>query len=228
MRLVHCREVGTRVKVHKLTAEYLPHNKGRMLTYDMAYFTPLPKGKVGKPTVMRQVWVEGDGGKTETQTTHSQMGMSVKSILEPPLSKEWVNKGSVNKTRYRGVTYMRSLTDTFVEVAQQSSPDKPAAPDAKMPVLKLGAKAGDSWEWKGKSTKHTFTLEGFEDFKGKPCAVIKETIRKDVNDLETTEIVHKYALDIGEIERSEVIRTSPKEAREVSEWRIVDVEEPQK
>ena len=94
---------------------------------------------------------------------------------------------------------------------------------------------GPQWPWSrlahsvpsrgSDAAKHTFTLEKFEEFKGKPCAVIKETIKKDLNELETSEVTHRYALGIGEIERSEVVFTTPKDQKKVSEARLVDAED---
>jgi hypothetical protein len=76
-------------------------------------------------------------------------------------------------------------------------------------VLELGVKAGDSWEWTGEDSKHTYTLVRFDHWRGKPSAVVKEVILKPLFRGEQYEVEHVYARDVGKSKGGSGCRSRP-------------------
>ena len=73
------------------------------------------------------------------------------------------------------------------------------------PVLKLGAKEGDTWEWKHPTSgdKKSFTLVKLGKDKDREIAIIREVFPVKGGE---GAITHTYAKGIGEIARSEVFQ----------------------
>ena len=91
--------------------------------------------------------------------------------------------------------------------------------------LKLGAKTGESWNWTQGDAQHQFTVMQFGEHKGRPSAVIKETVIKMAPPEKYFEIRHIYVRDVGEVERQESVRLVSGQMRVHSIMKLIEDEE---
>jgi hypothetical protein len=220
LRLDDCEVVGPRARkdTRRLTAEYLPHDPGRTLTYDVAVF-PL----VGKkaPQVVRQVWHQQEKGLTETVTTHVGTLPPRKSLFDPAEKGAWASERRTKKVRVPGPVFHRRTSETFVEIGHRVVVAGGKAETVWEPVLKVGARVGDSWRWLHDHVEHTYTLAELGEYRGRPCAIIKEVMITNLDDQHPREVRHLYLLGVGEVERRETLRVSAKEKKTTAERRLV-------
>jgi hypothetical protein len=218
LRLDDCEALGPRRKdPRRLTAEYLPHEPGRSLTYDAALF-PLVGRKA--PQVFRQVWMEREGGVTEMVTTHQGTLAPGKSLLDPAEKGAWVSQPRTKKVRLPAPGFQRRASRAFVEIAHRVMRGRKVEVVWE-PVLKVGARVGESWRWVQGDSEHTYTLAELGQYRGRPSAVIREVVVTNLDDQHPREVRRLYVAGVGEVERHETLRVSTKEKRTVAERRLV-------
>jgi hypothetical protein len=209
----------------RLTADFLPHKKGTVLTYDLALHSPSPKQF---PTVVRQLCSQEDEGVTATVITHTYNGaLPERSLLKEEKPGSWILSLRVKKGQLPAPPTYRRLTGGFVEVGQLAVTGPKKTEIMWEPVLKIGARVGDSWEWTQPTVKHRYTLLRFEEYREQPSAVIGETVLSVLEGRVFREIRRVYVRGLGEVERREVALQIGKEEQLVSEKRLVVVEELQ-
>jgi hypothetical protein len=215
MRLDNCEGDASvlRSAVPVLTADYLPHNPGNMLTYDLAAYPPAVRPAV----VVRQVWFQREGGLTETVITNSARFTGQTLLTIKPGA--WLTYPRTKKARLPGPVYLHKTLPKFIEFGQRAPRGQAQEPLA--PELKLGSKAGDSWELVRKNSKHVFTVERFETWRGRPSVVIKEVMVTPLSTYRESEIRHVYVKGLGEVERREWLRVTSTETKLVAEKRLI-------
>jgi hypothetical protein len=219
MRLDSCRPADLVPRdARRVTADYLPHRPGQQLTYDLAEF-PVPGKKDGP--VKRAVLLQQDGGKTEAVITHTGT-LAGKDLFDANDSGKWVNQKKTTAARLPGPVYLRRTSGGFIEVGVV-----PARKDATQdvvwqPVLKLGARAGDSWKWSQGQLAHEYTVERFEDRDGRPGVVIKETVTSVADPGHPVERRHVYVRGVGEVEQRDWLLVTSKERVLVAEKKLIE------
>jgi hypothetical protein len=205
----------------RLTPDFFPHTPGITLTYDIAQ--PAAKGVM---QVARLLFELREKGMIETLTTHSAL-VKINSLFQPGERDTWTTKTKAQKVRLPGLVFKHRVQGSFVELGRyESKPNSGQGEPTYEPVLKIGAKPGDSWNWSHANLVHEYKLVKFDTYKNRPSAVIEETITSGSDPHHPREISHVYVSGIGEVERREYQRVTSKERQLVSEHRLV--EEPQK
>ena len=205
----------------RLTADFLPHTPGQSLTYDVAVFSPLST----KATAVRQVFAQGEGGITDTVTTHVGV-LPGTSLFDPGEQQKWgARKGTRRVHGVPGPSYARRVAGGFVEYAERVPRRRGDVELAWEPVLKLRARAGDSWTWTHNNAEHRYTLVKFDQHRGRPAAVIHETIRPP-GALYPVEVRSVYAEGLGEVERRVTTRLTQREQKTLREKRLVEEAAP--
>jgi hypothetical protein len=217
MRLDNCDVDASQLKqaVPVLTDDYLPHKPGEVLTYDLAKYQ-------NPATIFRLLWYQRDGGITETVITHHRRWTG-KTIFtkEKDKADNWIGWPKTKKERMSGPVYVRSYLLGTILFGERTRSPTAGMQVSRNPALKLGVKAGATWEWVRKDTKHVYTLEKFDKWRGLPCAIIKEVIVTPVNTLQQGEVRHVYVKGIGEVERREWFRLTSTETKLIAEMKII-------
>jgi tRNA_anti-like len=224
LRLDNCEvaDPSARTNARSLTADYLPFTPGRTLIYDVV---TLQTETAATAVVARHVYSCAEGGKITGWTTH--LGRLPSSILQAdsrPLG-DWVSAKKTRKVSIQLPVHRRRLFAGFVEIGQElTNKDGSEAIDWQR-NLKLGAKAGASWNWTQGDVQHQFTVMQFGEHKGRPSAVIKETVTKMTPPEKYLEIRHIYIRDVGEVERQESVRLFSGQMRVHSVMKLIEDEE---
>ncbi len=207
-----------------LTADFFPHKEGTIQVYDQAVYPPAAK----TAGVIRQIWNQHGNGITETVSTHTLKGPPPSgSLFTMAKGQDWLKQPFAKKLKLNqpGPRYLQRITVGFLEVGQRLP-----APGGRIvmvfePVLKLGAKPGDSWTWNLQNDEHTYTLVGFEKHGNLRSAIVQEVIVNTVTQVNTREIRHVYVEGIGEIERREWLLIAAKEKKLVAEKKMIHEEQ---
>jgi hypothetical protein len=202
----------------RLNADYLPHVPDRSLTYDIALF---PTTTNGAATVVRQVLQQREGGITETVITHSGKLIG-KSLLDEEEQSRWSAQRKTQKVRLPGPVQERRISGGFVEIGHHLPTKSTESETAWEPALKLQARTGDSWNWTYANARHKFTVIKFQEVKGRTSVVIEEAVARDDDPDHPSVVRHVYVLNIGEVERQEVLQITSREKRVVKEMKLVE------
>src|SRR5262249_29990807 len=147
LRLDDCELISPRKKeVERLTADYLPHFPGRVLVYDMVTFPPYSRTR--SPLLVRQVFREQAGGKTEGLTRH-RAGLVIKSLLDDADHKRWLALLPSRKVLLPAPATQRRLAGGSIEVGEQAVRFRDGGlrrVTLWRPALKVGAAPGDTWK----------------------------------------------------------------------------------
>jgi hypothetical protein len=202
IRLDNCRIDAPLRKGPILTADYLPHRPGRSFAIDVAALGVKIERREGI-LARRERHVQGDNGISDILVTH-QGELVGKSLFDEGIQDKWVqNKKARIKTPSSAGRYMRRLHAGFIEIGTPYLDANGKINYTWMPVLKLGAEAGTKWKWEPPTGTHEFVLEKFDEFRGQPCAYVRELVTLASNVLYPIEILHVYANGYGEVERRE-------------------------
>jgi hypothetical protein len=205
-----------------LTADFLPHRPGNVLTYDLAVYPPLVK--TGQ--VVRQIWYQRNQGMTETVVTHTLIGVPPgRSLFTTEKVESWVSIRRTKKSRLPGPVYLQQTSGTFVEVGQRPVQVRGGGRTVWEPILKLGAKPGDSWDWVDKNSKHVYTFVGFETFHGRRSAIVQEEVVNTIDQTQAREIRNVFVEGIGQVERREWQKITSKEKKLITERKMILAEE---
>jgi hypothetical protein len=205
-----------------LTADFLPHKVGRIMTYDLAVFPMIGKRS---PVVVRQKWFERAKGQIETMTTHKGY-LSGRSMLDAPDPGAWFKEARTKPARLPGPVYEHRTSAGFIEVGRRMTNTKGKVVTVWAPVLKLGARTGESWTWAHEHDEYTWTVVGFGQRRGQPCVTVLEKVTSNVNDQQMLrEVKHVYVKDLGQVERRETIQLTSKDKRIVAELRLIKAEQ---
>jgi hypothetical protein len=202
LRLDNCELDEPVRKGPKLTADFLPHTQGRTLTFDIAVFSGNNVKKKGE-NVQREIHLQGADGLTETTVSHIGT-LTADSLFAAGEQEKWIAQNKTKKVMgtVAGVipVYYRRLSAGFVEVGLPTlgTDRKPSA--IWTPALKIDAREGDTWTWSPPSGTHEFTLVKFEEYEGRPCALVQEKITLAVDFRHPVEILHTYVKGLGEME----------------------------
>jgi hypothetical protein len=219
LRLDSCRPADAAPRdLHRLTADFLPHRPGRQLIYDLAEF-PVPGKKEGP--VRRVVFLEQEDGKSETVITHAGT-LSGKGLFDGGDVAKWVSHRKTTALRVPGPAYHRRVAGGFVEVGQAPAKKGGTGDVVWQPVLKIAARAGDSWKWSQGGLAHEYTVEKFEDRDGRPAVIIKETVTNLTDGQRALEKRHVYVRGVGEVEQRDWLVVSSKERVVVGEKKLVE------
>jgi hypothetical protein len=219
MRLDSCRLADPAPRdAHRITADYLPHRPGQQLTYDLAEF-PVPGKKDGP--VKRVVLLQQDGGKIEAVITHTGT-LSGKTLFDSDDAGKWINQKKTTAARLPGPVYMQRISGGFIEVGVVPTKKDANQEVVWQPLLKLGARAGESWKWSQGQLTHECTVEKFEDAAGRPSVIIKETVTSVADPGHPVEKRHVYVRGVGEVEQRDWLLVTSKERVLVGEKKLVE------
>jgi hypothetical protein len=219
LRLDSCQSAdspGTR-DPRRVTADYLPHQPGRQLTYDLAEHPVTGKKEA---SVKRAVVVQQEGGKSETYFTHLGT-LSTKGLFEDDAGK-WIGHKKTTAGRLPGPTFLQRISGGFVELGQTLVKKDGTRDTVWEPVLKVGARAGESWRWSEGQVAHVFLVEKFDQRKGRPSVAIRETVTTIGDAARSWERQHLYVRGVGEVEQRDWLILTSKERVLVGEKRLVE------
>jgi hypothetical protein len=221
LRLENCEPFDPAAKdPRRLTADYLPHRPGQSLNYDVVVFS---RQGTRAPTISRQVFYLKEGGVVEAMTTYKGTWAAGKSLLASAAADNWILNRNTKKVRLPGTTYQYRTHGGFVELGYHApTKDEMSVETVWVPVLKIGARTGDTWKWSYTDARHTYTLVKFDEHGGRPAAVIKEDIFKNKEPDRRYQIHHLYVWDVGEVERQEAILLASGEKQILAEKRLVE------
>jgi hypothetical protein len=219
LRLDDCEPLDPAGKAdrRRLTADFLPHKPGRVLTFDLAQARSAGRGELN---VVRQVFYDRDNGLTETVVTHT--GSLAGSLFDKGEQGKWAAQAKAHKVRLAGPVYQHRVSPELVEVGQQALNRQRQVETVWEPALKIGARVGDSWKWFNANTEHVYTLEKFDERQGRPCAVVKEVVVTNGDERRPSEVRHVYVQDFGEVERRETLRLASGEQAVLAEKKLVE------
>lgn len=204
LRLDNCQLDVPRRKGLVVTPDFLPHKPGNSFTIDVADYGVLVNNKL-TDVVRREVHVQGKGGLTEVGVTHMSK-FTGKRLFQEGAQEQWVQdrKGRMLLRPETSGIYIQRVNAGFIEIGTPRPGQDGGKPEIDWaPVLKQAAKAGDKWKWDAPAGAHEYVLEKFDDFRGHPCAVVRELFTSGADVLHPIEIVHVYAKELGEVERRE-------------------------
>jgi hypothetical protein len=202
----------------RISVEFLPHQAGHNLTYDVAAY-PVPSRKE-VASLMRQIHYQRDAGKTEVVVTHLGMPQN-KSLFSDPSPDAWVNHKRTRKGLSPGVTFFHRVYGGFVQLGQDITRGG-SVERVWEPALKVGARTGDSWRWTNDNVDHDYQVVQFTEHRSRPAVVIAEKLTSRADIHHPTEVRHTYVKDVGEVERREVRHISEKERSVIAERRLVE------
>lgn len=219
LRLDNCTFDATQRRKQEpvLTADFLPHKPGKMLTYDIVVHRAT---LAGGSMILRQEWAQREDGKTETRITHTAR-FTARSLFNGDDSENWVSGPKVKSSRKAGPTYVQKTSPLGIEFGQRRILPNGTHQDELEPVLKPGVKAGDVWEWSGPNGKHVYKLESLERWRGQPAAIVKEYVATRVNVKQERVTWHVYVQGLGEVERQEWLHLDGKEKLLVLEMKMI-------
>lgn len=207
LRLENCQLDMPRQRGPVVSTDYLPFKQGRSFTIDIATFdVKLVRKTVD--VVQREVHVQGRDGVTEILVT--QRGpLPGKSLFDEGVQEKWSQQtqARIKKPATNGI-YSRRMKAGFIELGTPFLTVEGKPDIAWMPVLKIGVRAGEKWQWEPVNGLHEYEVEKIDDVNGRPCAFIREIITMSADVLHPIEILHVYAQGLGEVERRQ--------------WRLLD------
>jgi hypothetical protein len=219
LRLDNCELVDSAGSsdIRKITADFLPHTPGASFTFDVATAATSDKKETA---VMRVLAEQRDGGITETYTSHVGT-LAGGWLLGNRDSAKWVQQPKIKKVRVLGPVFYHRLSAGFVEVGQVTVTGPGRSETVWQPALKVGARAGTTWNWAHANTDYQYVVEKFDEFEGRPCAVIVETQTRPP-DLHHPRVVrHVYVRGWGEVERQEWLQVTSRDRRILVEKKLV-------
>ena len=217
-------------EVPRVTADFLPLYVGR----ELVYYRTEPAKKRGSEVpitrVVMQVWDEGEIRGAVTRAGW----LTGPTLHQKPLPRiRWTIRAE--RTPLEAFALKYRVGDAFVEIARIDGPPpgppappaaarvpSPPPPPAWEPVLKLGAKAGESWAYAAPDgRKVTYTVTGFrQDATGRPLVGILKVAVNPV-DKSREEWAVVYAKKVGEVERLDV-EHSVAGSRVLREMKLMD------
>jgi hypothetical protein len=221
LRLDNCESLNSGAKVDspRLTVDFLPCKPGSVLIYDLA---TLPAESKGPPLVFRKVFTWTEGGIMERTITHVGRLPKGSSLSDPDAFKDWISAKTTKRYSQSELPFHTRIYGGFIEIGQEF-----IGPDGQSvvwePVMKLGVKKGESWEWTRGTIRHQCKLvdiqqqentgerSAAEDLLQKmPTTRSTATIRESITDIKRPdvyrEIRHVFVKDVGEVEREEATR----------------------
>jgi hypothetical protein len=110
----------------------------------------------------------------------------------------------------------------YVQLGQYQAVGKSGTELYFEPILKLGARPGDTWSWTHDHYTYEYKLVKFDTYRGLPSAIIEETITKAGDPHHPRELRIVYARGLGEVERRDYLRVAVTERRLLLERRLVE------
>jgi hypothetical protein len=220
LRLDSCQSAdspGTR-DFRRVTADYLPHRPGQQLTYDLAEYPVTGKKDA---SVKRAVVVQQEGGKSETYFTHLGT-LSAKGLFDDDAAGKWIGHKKTTAVRLPGPTFLQRISGGFVELGQTMVKKDGTRDTVWEPVLKVGARAGESWRWSEGQVAHVFLVEKFDQRRGRPSVVIRETVTTIGDAARSWERQRTYVRGVGEVEQRDWLILTSKERARIGEKRLVE------
>lgn len=188
------------------------------MTYDFATYSP---AIVGAPLFVRQTWYQREGGMSETVITHTAR-LAGKTLLKGGKPENWVASPKAKRGRIPGPLYVQKINASgLIEFGPRVVVGKGRVEVIQEPILKTGAKAGDSWEWVQQNSKHVYTLERFDKWRGRPSAVVNEVIVSQLQPDQKQEVRRVFVQNLGEVERQDWLRISSTERKLFAEKKIL-------
>jgi hypothetical protein len=223
LRLDNCEpnEIKKRKDDQRLNADYFPFVAGSSLSYDVA--TQPAEGK-GPARLDRVTATMSTDHLIIRVTTHRGTLAAGKSIFDADHTNSWLTEKGTKKLTKSSPPLRYRLSAQFVEVGHQARSGETEL--IWEPVLKLGAKPGESWKWTDQTIEHVFTFEKLSTLRGKPCAIIKEIARDSLGAGRYAEIRHVYVRGVGEAEQQYSVRMASGKMKLVAESKLIDEEEP--
>jgi hypothetical protein len=222
LRLDNCQGFDPRGgKDPRLTADYLPAEPGQRWIYDLAVHEAHKRGKMD---ISRQLMVVKPNGDIEGLTTHTGQ-IPDKSLFDEEDPDRWLSLTKVRKVSLPGVHFSRRISAGFVEIGQWVVGKDGKREVGWEPILKLGARTGDTWSWTQPDADHLFTLVKFDQYRGRPCALIQEAVAMAVGPYRHLEIRHVFVKGVGEVELQRVA-VQAQEKVLLTERRLVEPSAP--
>src|SRR5262249_32943178 len=145
------------------------------------------------------------------------------ALIDPAKSPNWTANKKTKSVRLPGPVYLYRIAEGFIQVGQRL-PTKDGGTDVVyQPVIKLGARPGDSWSWTQNNLRHQCTLAKFDEHNGRPSAVVHETVSGSADlGLRGLQIHHIYVQGIGEVQREEFLLLPSREKKVIEMRRLVE------
>ena len=151
--------------------------------------------------------------------------MTAKSLFGSDPTDDWSQSPKTKKGRLPGPSHVQKEFDGKVGQGPQMGKPQANTNEVLEPALKLGAKAGESWTFLQKNVKHVYTLERFDNWRGRPSAIITEVIVSPLPGEYQRDIRHVYARGLGEVERQEWVRLNSIDKKLLAEKKIILLED---
>lgn len=199
----------------RVTADFFPQAPGRILTYDVATFATTGKRQ---PRVERQRWFQLRE-RIETTITHTGR-LAGAGLVDAADPGAWFRGPRTQAVRLPGPVYLVRLSPGFVEIGQRGANGMTLW----APLLKLGARTGDSWKWTRGPFEHVYSVTGFGERRGQQTLTIVEEVTSNLDDRQRWQVEHLYLRGVGVLQRREALLLPGREKRPVSELRLVRVQ----
>jgi tRNA_anti-like len=229
LRLDNCESLDTVAKVDqpRLTVDYLPSKPGQVLVYDLATH---PMESKGAALAFRKVFTWTEGGIVERAITHAGRLPKGKNLTDPEVFKDWITLKTTKKYSQSEPPSRLRVFGGFIEIGQEFTSQEGQKSVSWEPVIKLGLKKGESWEWSRGSERHQCKVIDIElpDAGGRGAATRRSTatIREAITDLKRpdlyAEIRHVFVRNVGEVEREETARLPSGQMKVISLMRLAE------
>lgn len=173
-----------------LTESYFPFKPGRVLVYDVAALTGAGATVLRHRFTLSEEPMERDVTRAERETI--KLGTLLGGTLLQGGQVKWtreVKQKSLFPFHFRG-------NSEHIEMGQHLTNDARIYWE---PILKLGTKPGDHWDWHGPAGVTRYEFLRVDRHKGRPAVVIQSTMPPESAPQVTT---HVYVEGVGEVERT--------------------------
>jgi hypothetical protein len=182
LRIDECERVDKPVEDAKtITAEYYPFKVGQKLVYDSAD---------ASRSVRRRIFYYREGQIIEYATLRQGV-LRGRGLLEDGTVK-WIK----NLNLYAADVFHYRISQVYIEIGTNLKDARGRDTVVWEQVLKLGARAGDSWT----NGERLYSVTGFAEHQGRPAAMVLEKF-KPQGRAYPVQIAHVYVKDVGEVER---------------------------
>jgi hypothetical protein len=229
LRLDNCQSIDSVAKTEqlRLTVDYLPSKPGQVFVYDVA---TLPLDSKAGVLTFRKVFAWMEGGIVERTVSHAGRLPKGRNLTDPDVFKDWIALKTTKKYSQSEPPLRVRVFGGFIEIGQEFISLEGQKSLSWDPVIKLGVKKGESWEWTRGSQRHQCKIidiraqenGGRGAFTRRSTATIREAITDLKRPDALVEITHVYVKDLGEVEREEAARLPNGQMKVISLMKLVE------
>lgn len=213
IQLIHCQanHLGINV-IPRLAADFLPHKPDTTRIYDIVTYI---KPNLGN--IRREVHYLNKNNLTESYITNFGTTKD-RSILGNGHLDTWVNSPKTGKKVIKGPIFSQYEKDGKIyfgpaDLEQDQLTGQTTSQKVNKfhgPLIKIDAKAGESWKEIINNVKHEYYVDSFGEWRGQDSVVIKEMVVSPLPTEPMHEIRHLFVRNHGEVERQDwMVRINP-------------------